>query len=48
MKFPGIRKRQYFPKPYEPFSVKVDLCNYETKADNKNISQGNTSSLPLK
>ena len=32
---------QYFPKPYEPFSgdisVKVDLSNYVTKADIKNI-----------
>ena len=33
---------QYFPKPYEPFrgdiSVIVDLSNYATKADIKNIS----------
>ena len=33
---------QYFPKPYEAFSgdinVKVDLSNYATKADIKNIS----------
>ena len=33
---------QYFPKPYEPFggdiNVKVDLSNYATKADIKNIS----------
>ena len=33
---------QYFPKLYEPFSgdinVKVDLSNYATKADIKNIS----------
>ena len=32
----------YFPKPYEPFSgdinVKVDLSNYATKADLKDIS----------
>ena len=32
---------QYFPKPYDPFSgdinVKVDLSNYVTKADIKNI-----------
>ena len=32
---------QYFPKPYEPFgsviNVKVDLSNYATKADIKNI-----------
>ena len=33
---------QYFPKLYEPFSedinAKVDLSNYATKADIKNIS----------
>ena len=32
---------QYFPKPYEPFggdiNVKVDVSNYATKADIKNI-----------
>ena len=43
---------QYFPKPYEPFdgdiNVKVDLPNYATKADNKNISHVDTSSFALK
>ena len=43
---------QYFPKPYEPFgrdiNVKVDLSNYATKADIKNISHVDTSSFPLK
>ena len=43
---------QYFPKPYEPFSgdinVKVDLSNYATKADIKNISHVDTSSFELK
>ena len=43
---------QYFPKPYEPFSgdinVKVDLSNYATKADIKNISNVGTSSFALK
>ena len=43
---------QYFPKPYEPFgeyiSVKVDLSNYATKSDIKNISQVDTSSFALK
>ena len=43
---------QYFPKPYEPFSgdinVKVDLSNYATKADIKNISHIDTSSFALK
>ena len=38
---------QYFPKPYEPFGgdiiVKVDLSNYATKADIKNISHVDTS-----
>ena len=43
---------QYFPKPYEPFggdiNVKVDLSNYATKADIKNISLVDTSSFALK
>ena len=43
---------QYFPKPYEAFSgnvkVKVDLPNYATKADIKNISHVDTSSFALK
>ena len=43
---------QYFPKPYEPFggdiNVKVDLSNYATKADTKNISHVDTSSFALK
>ena len=43
---------QYFPKPYEPFgediNVKVDLSNYVTKADIKNISHADTSSFALK
>ena len=43
---------QYFPKPYEPFggdiNVKVDLSNYATKADIKNISHDDTSSFELK
>ena len=41
-----------FPKPYEPFggdiNVKVDLTNYATKADIKNISHADTSSFALK
>ena len=40
------------PKPYEAFSrdinVKVDLSNYAIKADIKNISHFDTSSLALK
>ena len=43
---------QYFPKPYESFSgdvnVKVDLSNYATKTDIKNISHADTSSFALK
>ena len=41
-----------FPKPYEPFggdiNVKVDISNYVTKADIKNISHIDTSSFALK
>ena len=43
---------QYFPKSYDPFggdiNVKVDLSNYATKTDIKNISQVDTSSFALK
>ena len=43
---------QYFPKPYEPFggdiNVKVDLSNYATKAEIKNISHVDTLSFELK
>ena len=43
---------QYFPKPYEPFggdiNVKVDLSNYATKTDIKNVSHVDTSSFALK
>ena len=43
---------QYFLKPYQPFggdiNVKVDLSNYATKADIKNISHVDTSSFALK
>ena len=43
---------QYFPKLYEPFggdiSIKVDLSNYSTKTDIKNISHTNASSFALK
>ena len=43
---------QYFPKPYETFggdiNVKVDLSNYATKANIKNISHVDTSSFALK
>ena len=43
---------QYFPKPYEPFggdiNVKVDLSNYATKTDLKNVSHVDVSSFALK
>ena len=43
---------QYFPKPYEPFdgdiNVKVDLSNYATKTDIKNITHVDTSGFALK
>ena len=43
---------QYFPKPYEPFggdiNVKVDLSNFATKTDIKNILHIDTSSFALK
>ena len=43
---------RYFPKPYEPFvgdiSVKIDLSNYATKNDVKNISHFDVSSFALK
>ena len=41
---------QYFPKPNELFGgdIKVDLSNYATKADIKNISHADTPSLALK
>ena len=43
---------QYFPKPYELFggdiNVRVDLSNYATKADIKNITHIDTSSFALK
>ena len=43
---------QYFPKPYESFSgdinVSVDLSNYATKADIKNITHVDASGFALK
>ena len=41
-----------YPEPYEPFggdiNVTLDLSNYATKSDIKNISLVNTSSFALK
>ena len=43
---------QYFPELYEPLggdiNIKVELFNYATKADVKNISHIDTSSFALK
>ena len=43
---------QYFPKPFRNFggniNVKVDLSNYATKTDFKNVTQLDTSSFALK
>ena len=43
---------QYFPKSYEPFggdiNVRVDLSNYATKTDIKNILHVDTSNFALK
>ena len=43
--------RQYSPKPYEQFggdiNVKVNLSNYATKSDIKNITHVDTSSFAL-
>ena len=43
---------KYYREPYEPFggdiNVTVDLSNYATKSDIKNISLVNTSSFALK
>ena len=51
-RFYPIKMSQNFPKPYEPFganiNVKVDLSNYATRADLKNISHVDTSSFALK
>ena len=43
---------QYFPKPYEPFgvdiNVKINLSNYATKTDLKNVTRVDVSSFALK
>ena len=52
MKKTLYKMSQYFPKPYEPFggniNVKVDLSNYATKDDIKNITHVDNSSFALK
>ena len=43
---------KYFPEPYEPFggdiNVTVDLSNYATKTDLKNVTHVDTSSFAWK
>ena len=43
---------QYFPNPFRSFerniNVKIDLSNYTTKEDLKNISHVDTSSFAIK
>ena len=43
---------QYFPKPFRSFgrniNVKIDLSNYATKTDLKNVAQVDTSSFAWK
>ena len=43
---------QYFPKPFRSFgeniNIKVDLSNYATKTDLKNVAHVDTSSFTLK
>ena len=43
---------QYFSKPYQSFggdiNIKVDLSNYATKTDLKNVSHVDVSSFTLK
>ena len=44
---------QYFPKPFnshfgDSIKVKIDLSNYATKTDIKNISHVDTSSFAIK
>ena len=43
---------QYFPKPFRKFGgnikLKVDLSNYATKTDLKNVTHVDTSSFVLK
>ena len=51
-KRPFIKMTQYFPKPFRWFgcniNVKVDLSNYATKTDLKNVTHVDTSSFALK
>ena len=52
LQFHCINMSQYFPKPYEPFgggiNVTVDLFNYATETDLKNVTHVDTSCFALK
>ena len=52
MQFHYIKMSLYFPKPFRSFgrkvNVKVDLSNYATKTDLKNVTDVDTSSFALK
>ena len=52
IKRPCIKMNQYFPKPFRSFSgninVKVDLSNYATKTELKNVTHLDTSTFELK
>ena len=52
MKILLLQMSQYIPKPFRSFgrdiNVKVDLSNYATKTDFKNVTHVNTSSFALK
>ena len=52
MKVLLLQMSQYFPKPFRSFGgniyVKVDLSNYATKTDLKNVTHVDTSSFALK
>ena len=47
-----IKMSKFFPKLYEPFVrdiiITVDLSNYETKTNLKNVTHADTSSFALK
>ena len=51
-KWSHIKMSQYFPKPFKSFggniNVKVDLSNYATKTDWKNVTHVDTLSFALK
>ena len=52
MKRPRIKMSQYFPQPFISFggniNIKVDLSNYASKTDLKNVTHVDTSNFDLK